>query len=187
MREHESKNAIAFANKLRELSIHSRNEQGGDVASVDVLVGHFERLSRFCTHIKAAAAANEFEALALALAPHARANVDDLVSAARTALATRGRTAQRARAPVDPALVSSYVARFQSSDEGELGRAQEDLEADRTINKDTLFQIVNSVSGHVGSFRSKNAAYDDLRVALIEQARFRNKMRSPDERVTDKD
>lgn len=187
LHEHESKTAIAFANKIRELSVCSRNEQGGDVARVDSLVGQFERLSRFCNHIKAGAAATEFSALASALAPHAQARIDDLVAAARTALATRTRTAQRARAGVDPILVSSYVARFQSSDKGELGRAEEALKADRAVNKDTLFQIVNSVSGHVGPFRSKNVAYDDLRVALIEQARFRNKLRSPDERAKDKD
>jgi hypothetical protein len=187
LREHESKTATALANKLRELSVSSRKEQDGNVASVDTLVRQFERLSRFCNHIKAGTAANEFEALALALAPKAQASVDDLVAAAKTALATRSRTAQRARASVDPTLVSSYVARFQSPDEKELERAEEALKADGAISKDALFQVVNAVSGHVGPFRSKKAAYDDLRVALIEQARFRNKLRSPDGRGMDKD
>lgn len=177
LREHESKTTIALANKLRELSVHSRNEQGGDVASVDTLVRQFKRLSRFCNHIKAGAAAKDFDVLALALAPHARASVDDLVAVAKTALAARSRSAPRARAAVDPSLVSSYMARFQSSDEKELERAEEALKADGAISKDALFQIVNVVSGHVGPFPSKKAAHDELRVALIEQARFRNKIR----------
>ena len=180
--EHDGKTTIALANKLRELSVHSRNEQDADVARVETLVELFKRLSRFCNHIKAGAAAKDFDALASALARHAGASVADLVAVAKTALAARTQNAPRARAAVDPSLVRSYVARFQSPNEKELERTEEALKADETVSKDALFQIVNSVSGHVGPFPSKKAAHDELRVALIEQARFRNKLRPADKR-----
>jgi hypothetical protein len=53
----------------------------------------------------------------------------------------------------------------------------EALKGDGAVSKDALSQIVNAVSGHVGSFSSKQAAHEELQVALIEQARFRNKLK----------
>ena len=176
LRGHETKTVAVLAGKLKGLPVPAQNEGNGAVR-INTLAEQFKSLSRFCKHIKATAAANDFDSIAAALLQHGTASVGDFYAVAKIGLAERSRTAPRVRPVVDPSLISTYVHQFRNVvDEAEFERAKKVLEKDGAINKITLSQIVNEVSGHVGAFANKKEAFEVLRSAFIEQARFRNKL-----------
>jgi hypothetical protein len=174
---HESKTVPVFAKGLKGLAVLQSGQVGILLTGI---IHQLKRLTRIYECGNARTQATDLQTLVNALSPFADSTVENLIAAMQSADRSPG--PPRKRPIPNPGLALVYVEELKtvSDDKSKWDAVIARMKSDSRFVGSILTEIVNSHTGHEGSFKNKKAAFDWLVSSYIRRERFKNKLRSAD-------